>query len=192
MPICWLSSRVRIALVLSLLAAVMVPVAPAADDALSASANAAFLSGNAAKPGTITRPSGLQYRVLRSGTGRRPAGDDLLRVTYTVRMINGAVVETTNPALPQTISQATIGMAGLAEALSLMHVGDRWQIAVPANLALGAKGAANGAVPPNQTLLFDLTLISAAPPAPGQAAAENPFSVWSNGRENGAAFTIRP
>jgi hypothetical protein len=102
------------------------------------------------------------------------------------------VVDSTNPALPATISQTTIGMAGLAEALSLMHVGDRWQLALPANLALGAKGAANGAVPADQTLLFDLTLISASPPAPGQTATDNPFSVWSNGRENGAAFTIRP
>jgi FKBP-type peptidyl-prolyl cis-trans isomerase len=168
------------------------PMARAADDALSPAANAAYLAGNATKAGTITRPSGLQYRVLRSGTGRRPGGDDLLRVSYTVRMINGAVVDSTNPALPATISQTTIGMAGLAEALSLMHVGDRWQLALPANLALGAKGAANGAVPPNQTLLFDLTLISAAPPAPGQSVTDNPFSVWSNGRENGAAFTIRP
>lgn len=168
------------------------PAARAADNALSPAANAAFLADNARKPGTITRPSGLQYRILRNGTGARPGGDDLLRVAYTVRMINGAVVDSTNPALPATLSQATIGLAGLAEALSLMHVGDRWQLAVPANLALGAKGAANGAVPPNQTLLFDLTLISAAPPAPGQVAAASPFSVWSNGRENGATFTIRP
>jgi len=163
----------------------------AAEDALSPAANAAWLSANAAKPGTINRPSGLQYRILRAGTGKRPSGDDLLQVSYTVRMVNGVQVDATNPALPQTLSQTTIGMAGLAEALSLMHVGDHWQIAVPANLALGAKGAANGAVPPNQTLLFDLTLLSAAPPAPGQSATDNPFSVWSNGRENGASFTIR-
>ena len=168
------------------------PVARAADDALSPAANAAYLADNAKIPGTVTRPSGLQYQILRGGTGKRPGGDDLLRVSYTVRMINGAVVDSTNPALPATISQTTIGMAGLAEALSLMHVGDRWQLALPANLALGAKGAANGAVPPDQTLLFDLTLISASPPAPGQTATDNPFSVWSNGRENGAAFTIRP
>jgi FKBP-type peptidyl-prolyl cis-trans isomerase FklB len=164
----------------------------AADDPLSSSANATYLADNARKPGTVIRPSGLQYRVLRSGTGKRPTGDDLLLISYSVRMINGAVVDSTNPALPQTLSQTTISMAGLAEALSLMHVGDRWQIALPPNLALGAKGAANGAVPPNQTLLFDLTLISASPPAPGQTSTDNPFSVWSNGRENGASFTIRP
>jgi FKBP-type peptidyl-prolyl cis-trans isomerase FklB len=168
------------------------PASRAGDDPLSPSANAAWLAANGQKAGTIARPSGLQYRILRSGTGKRPGGDDLLRVSYTVRMINGAVVDSTNPALPATISQATIGLAGLAEALSLMHVGDRWQLALPANLALGAKGAANGAVPPNQTLQFDLTLISASPPAPGQTATDNPFSVWGNGRENGAAFTIRP
>jgi len=49
-----------------------------------------------------------------------------------------------------------------------------------------------GAIPPNQTLLLDVTLLSPSAPQPGQAVTENPFSVWSNGRENGAAFTIRP
>jgi FKBP-type peptidyl-prolyl cis-trans isomerase FklB len=193
MPTCWLSSWDKLLVILMTLALVIAaPMARAADDGLSASANAAWLADNAKKTGTVVRPSGLQYRILRSGTGKRPGGDDLLRVAYTVRMINGTVVDSTNPALPATISQTTIGMAGLAEALSLMHVGDRWQLALPANLALGAKGAANGAVPPGQTLVFDLTLISASPPAPGQAVADSPFSVWSNGRENGAAFTIRP
>jgi hypothetical protein len=50
----------------------------------------------------------------------------------------------------------------------------------------------NGAIPPGQSLLVDVTLVSAAPPEPGQTVTENPFSVWGNGRENGAAFTIRP
>ena len=164
----------------------------AADDALSPSANAAFLAANATKPGTILRPSGLQYRILRSGTGKRPGGNDLVRVTYSVRLINGTLVDSTNPVLPATISMSGVGLAGLAEALSLMHVGDRWQLTIPANLAFGAKGAQGGTIPPDQTLLMDVNLISAAPPQPGQNVAESPFSVWSNGRENGAAFTIRP
>ena len=167
-------------------------LALAAEDALSPSANTAFLSANAGKPGTIIRPSGLQYRVLRSGTGKRPGGSDLVRVTYNVRMINGALVDSTNPVLPATLSMSGVGLAGLAEALSLMHVGDRWQLTIPANLAFGAKGAQGGTIPPDQTLLMDVNLISAAPPQPGQSVAESPFSVWSNGRENGAAFTIRP
>jgi FKBP-type peptidyl-prolyl cis-trans isomerase FklB len=164
----------------------------AAEDALGPAANAAFLSANAAKPGTIMRPSGLQYRVLRSGTGKRPGGSDVVRVAYGIRLINGTLVDSTNPVLPATLAMSGVGLAGLAEALNLMHVGDRWQLVIPANLAFGGKGAQGGAIGPGQTLLMDVTLISAAPPQPGQNVAESPFSVWSNGRENGAAFTIRP
>src|ERR1700749_4194046 len=163
-----------------------------ADEALSLAANTAFLADNARKPGTIVRPSGLQYRILHSGPGRRPGGDDVVRICYSVRLINGTVVESPTPVLPASLGMANVPMAGLAEALFLMHVGDHWQLVLPANLALGSKGATNGAIPPNQTLLFDLTLVSAAPPAPGQSATENPFSVWGNGREAGGAFTIRP
>lgn len=164
----------------------------AASETLSLAANAAYLADNAKKPGTVVRASGLQYRVLRRGTGPRPGGNDLVRIAYKVSLIDGAVVESTNPVLPASLSMATVSLAGLAEALSLMHVGDRWQLVMPANLALGSRGAANGAIPPHQTLLFDLTLISTAAPAPGQSLTENPFSLWGNGRENGAAFTIRP
>jgi hypothetical protein len=62
---------------------------------------------------------------------------------------------------------------------------------IPANLAFGDKPAMNGTIPPNQTLVMDTTLVSAEPPQAGQAVTENPFSVWGNGRENGAAFTLR-
>ena len=164
----------------------------AAEDALGGGANAAFLAANAVKPGTITRPSGLQYRILRSGTGKRPGGNDIVRLSYTIRLINGAMVDSTTPVLPASVAMNTVVMAGLAEALALMHVGDRWQIAIPANLAFGAAGAMNGAIPPNQTLVMDATLVSAAPPQPGESVTDSPFSVWSNGRENGAALTIRP
>jgi FKBP-type peptidyl-prolyl cis-trans isomerase len=164
----------------------------AAEDGLSATANAAFMAGNAGKPGTILRPSGLQYRILRSGTGKRPGGNDVVRVAYAIKLIDGTLVDSTPQILPATMAMSSVGLAGLAEALSLMHVGDRWQLAVPSNLAFGGKAAANGAIPPHQSLVMDVTLVSASPPQPGQTLAESPFSVWSNGRENGAAFTIRP
>jgi hypothetical protein len=69
-----------------------------------------------------------------------------------------------------------------------MHAGDRWQLAIPANLAFGGRGAMNGAIGPNQTLVMDVTLVSVAPPQPGQAMSENPLSVWSNGRESGRRY----
>jgi FKBP-type peptidyl-prolyl cis-trans isomerase len=167
-------------------------ISQAADDPLGASANAAFLAASANKSGTIIRPSGLQYRVLRSGTGKRPGANDVIRLGYAIRLINGALVDSTTPVLPATLAMSSVAMAGLAEALSLMHVGDRWQLAIPANLAFGGKGAMNGAIPPGQSVQVDVTLVSAAPPEPGQTVTESPFSVWGNGRENGAAFTIHP
>jgi len=173
-------------------AMLLVPAAIAAEDPLGPAANAAFLAANAAKPGTVSRPSGLQYRILRNGTGKRPSGNDVVRLTYGMRLINGALVDGTNPALPATLAAGSVGLAGLAEALALMHAGDRWQLVIPANLAFGGKGAVNGAVGPNQTLVMEVTLVSVAPPGPGQTMSENPFSVWSNGREAGAALTIRP
>ena len=181
----------RFFLVLTLLLAAPFPVL-AADEALSAAANAAYLAGNAKKPGTILRPSGLQYRVLRNGTGRRPGGNDVVRLAYGIRLINGTLVDSTTPVLPAAFAMSSVGLAGLAEALSLMHAGDRWQLTIPSNLAFGGKGAMNGAIPSDQALLMDVTLISAEPPRPGAAVSESPFSVWGNGRETGAAVTIRP
>jgi FKBP-type peptidyl-prolyl cis-trans isomerase len=167
--------------------------APAlADDALSAAANAAYLAANAKKPGTVLRPSGLQYRVLRAGFGRKVGADDVARLAYSVALINGTVVEKTSPVLPMALAVNTVSMGGLAEALRLMREGDHWQLVIPANLAFGAKPAMNGTIPPSQTLILDVNLISSAPPQPGQAPPDSPFSVWSNGRETGGAFTIRP
>jgi FKBP-type peptidyl-prolyl cis-trans isomerase FklB len=178
-------------LVLTMLLAMSLPVS-AAEDALSAAANAAFLAANASKPGTIIRPSGLQYRIVRSGTGKRPGGRDVVRLAYGIRLINGTLVDSTTPVLPATLAMSSVGLAGLAEALSLMHVGDHWQLALPSNLAFGGKEAMNGAIPPGQTLVMDVSLVTASPQQPGETVSESPFSVWSNGRENGAALTIRP
>lgn len=164
-----------------------------ADDALGLGANNAFLAANRAKPGTVTRPSGLQYRVLKTGFGRRPGGNDVVRVSFKVTLIDGRVVDSTPPSLPATMAMSGVGLRGLAEALALMHEGDRWQVVIPSSLGFGVKEAGGGAVPPNQTLIFDLTLISTTTPQPGEALPDgNPLNYWSNGREMGGTLTIRP
>ncbi len=177
--------------VLALLTLCALP-ALAAEGALSPAANAAFLAANARRSGTVVRPSGLQYRVQRAGFGRKVGADDVVRLSYSVALIDGAVVDKTLQVLPVALAVNTISMAGLAEILPLMREGDRWQVAIPANLGFGDKPAMSGAIPPGQTLVFDITLVSAAPPQPGQAAPDNPFSVGSNGLQPGVAFTIRP
>jgi len=134
----------------------------AGSSALSVEANAAFLAANAAKPGVIVRPSGLQYRIVHNGFGKRPGPLDTVTVYYTGSLINGNVFDGTEPGLPAQMKVTEV-IPGWTEALSLMREGDQWQIVIPANLAYGARGAGNGAIPPNQTLIFDLTLVAVTP-----------------------------
>ena len=136
--------------------------AKAADEALSAEANRAFLEANAKKPGVIVRPDGLQFKILQNGFGRRPGVTDTVQVYYTGVLINGTVFDGTSPGLPASFKTNSV-IPGWIEALTLMREGDHWQLVIPANLAYGDRGAGNGMIPPNQTLVFDLRLISTRP-----------------------------
>jgi FKBP-type peptidyl-prolyl cis-trans isomerase FklB len=164
----------------------------AADTNLSAAANQAYLAANAAKPGTVTRPSGLQYRVLHNGVGRHPGPADWAQITYSGKLIDGTVFDGTSPGLPATLAVNGI-IPGLSEALQLMHAGDRWQIVVPPALGFGPRGSANGAIPPEQALVFDVTLLSVqaanGPQAPGSGL---PLIIATEGREQKAVLTIHP
>lgn len=139
-----------------------VPVA-AAVSSLSLDANAKFLADNSHERGVVTRPSGLQYKILRSGYGKRPAPTDLVTVYYTGSLINGQVFDGTEPGLPAQFKASDL-IPGWTEALTLMREGDKWHLVIPANLAYGARGAGQGAIPPNQTLVFDLELVTVATP----------------------------
>jgi FKBP-type peptidyl-prolyl cis-trans isomerase len=143
----------------------------AADPALSAAANAAYLHDNAQKPGTVVRPSGLQYTILKNGFGKRPAPTDLVSVNYTGMLINGKVFDGTEPLTP---AQFTVNklIPGWTEALSLMREGDKWHLVIPSNLAYGARGAGDGLIPPNQTLVFDMELLSTAPAKRGPPGSD--------------------
>ena len=158
--------------------------ARADDQALSAAANQAYLADNAQKPGVIIRPDGLQYRILRSGVGNRPSPTATVQVNYSGRLINGAVVDGTSPGLSATLHVGTL-LKGLSEALQLMHEGDHWQIVIPPNLAFGSRGTDNGVVPPNQALVFDVTLVSIAPAARPQADTSDQMSISGYNREQG-------
>ena len=163
-----------------------------ADDALSADANRAFLAGNAGKPGVSVLPGGLEYRVLRNGFGGHPGPSDFVQFSYSVRLISGKVVDSVSPDLPANLQVSNL-MRGLNEALLRMQVGDRWELVVPANLAFGPKG--NGAVPPDQTLIFDISLLAVTPARQVQAQDSGPISVYGYNRgtehQAGAMFTLR-
>jgi FKBP-type peptidyl-prolyl cis-trans isomerase len=129
---------------------------------LSAGSNAKYLADNAAKPGVTKRPSGLQYRVIHAGTGKGVSNPtDQVTVTYKGSLITGKVFDQTQPGQTATFPAGRL-IPGWVEALSLMKEGDEWELVIPSDLAYGANGA-GGVIPPNQTLVFDMKLISVAP-----------------------------
>jgi FKBP-type peptidyl-prolyl cis-trans isomerase FklB len=166
--------------------------APALAAAPTTAAIDAFLADNAKKPGVTVQPDGLQYSVLRRGMGRRPAATDYAKIDFTARLVDGTLVDGTSPGLPATVAVAS-AIPGLGAALQMMHEGDRWHLVLPAMLAFGAKGAANGAVPPGQALVIEVTLVAAETPARYQAeTAGSGFSVQGNGRQQSLLFTFHP
>jgi FKBP-type peptidyl-prolyl cis-trans isomerase len=166
----------RFGAILAALAA-MLSLAPAtvkaADPALSAQSNTQFLARNATRPGVVVRPSGLQYSIVKNGFGERPRPTDEVDVLYMGMLINGKVFDGTEPMTPAHFTVNKL-IPGWTEALSLMRVGDRWHLVIPANLAYGARGAGDGLIPPNQTLVFDMELLGITHPKqqPGQSDDE--------------------
>ncbi|HJR55190.1 MAG TPA: FKBP-type peptidyl-prolyl cis-trans isomerase [Rhizomicrobium sp.] len=158
----------------------------------TAAAAQAYLANNAKQPGVMVRPSGLQTRILRNGTGRRIAPGNGVQVYYTAKLINGTLIDGTTPGLPAPIEPA-MTLKGLGEALSLMREGDRWEVTLPPILAFGAKGGGNGAIPPDQAIVFDLTVASVtATPVAAAGGSSNSFGFTSNNGQSRAYWVIRP
>ena len=146
-------------------AAVAGLVAPAlaAEDVLSIENNTKFLDDYKRSKGVITRPSGLMFRIIQNGYGKRPSPTDTVRVYYTGKLINGVIFDGTSPGLPASFKVNGGLIQGWIEALQLMREGDRWQLIVPPNLGYGVRGQGDGVIPPNQTLIFDLKLLATTP-----------------------------
>jgi FKBP-type peptidyl-prolyl cis-trans isomerase len=100
--------------------------------------------------------------VLKAGKGKSPqSGDNTVTVTYKGWLINGKVFDQTKPGQTADFPAGQL-IPGWVEALSLMKEGDSWQLVVPSELGYGAEGAGND-IPPNQTLVFDMTLLKVTP-----------------------------
>lgn len=119
----------------------------------------AFLAENKKKEGVITLPSGLQYKVIKEGTGKQPSADATVETNYRGTLIDGTEFDSSYKR-GQTATFPVKGViAGWTEALQLMKEGSKWQLFVPANLAYGERGAGN-VIGPNATLIFEVELIS--------------------------------
>ncbi len=119
----------------------------------------AFLAANKSKPGVVTLPSGLQYKVLKAGTGPKPTASDTVKCNYRGTLINGTEFDSSEKhGGPATFPVSGV-IKGWTEALQLMPVGSKWQLFVPPDLAYGARGA-DDVIGPNATLIFEVELLS--------------------------------
>lgn len=116
-----------------------------------------FLEENAKQEGVTVTKSGLQYRIVKEGTGKQPGATDQVTVHYTGRLIDGTVFDSSvERGQPATFGVNQV-IPGWVEALQMMKEGAEWQLYIPSELAYGAHGA--GAIGPNSTLIFDVQLI---------------------------------
>ena len=116
-----------------------------------------FLAENSAVEGVVTRPSGLQYRVIRPGTGEKPQLDQLVVVRYEGRRVDGVVFDGTSEGRTATFPLKGL-IKGWREGLSLMPKGAEWELYIPADLAYGATSPAE-LIPANSTLIFTVELV---------------------------------
>lgn len=122
----------------------------------------AFLSANKKKEGVTTLASGLQYKVIKSGSGKQPKATDSITAHYQGSLINGTVFDSSyQRGTPATFAVNQV-IQGWQQVLPLMHEGDKWQVFIPSSLGYGESGAGS-TIGPNETLLFDIELISVNP-----------------------------
>jgi FKBP-type peptidyl-prolyl cis-trans isomerase len=124
----------------------------------SAKAGEAFLSGNRGKEGVVTLPSGLQYKIIKAGTGKIPTAGDTVSAHYRGTLVDGKEFDSSyRRGEPNSFGVSEV-IPAWQEALQLMPVGSKWQLYVPAKLGYGERGS--GPIPPNSTLIFDIELVA--------------------------------
>jgi FKBP-type peptidyl-prolyl cis-trans isomerase len=121
-------------------------------------AGEAFLEENKKKEGVVALPSGLQYKVLKAGDGKKPADTDTVECHYRGTLINGTEFDSSyNRGQPANF-KVTAVIGGWTEALKLMPVGSKWQLFIPPQLAYEELGAGRD-IGPNTTLIFEVELL---------------------------------
>jgi FKBP-type peptidyl-prolyl cis-trans isomerase len=125
---------------------------------------AKFLEENKKKPGVKTTESGLQYNVIKEGTGPKPKATDTVTVNYRGTLIEGTEFDSSNKhGQPATLPLNGV-IKGWTEGLQLMKVGSKYQFFIPSDLAYGEQVQPGGRIPPNATLLFEVELLDIKPP----------------------------
>ena len=124
----------------------------------NAKAGRDFLDANGKREEVKITPSGLQYEVLKQGEGPKPEATDRVVVHYTGKLIDGTVFDSSEERGEPATFGVTQVIPGWVEALQMMNAGSQWRLFIPSDLAYGPQGA-SGVIGPNQTLIFDVTLL---------------------------------
>jgi FKBP-type peptidyl-prolyl cis-trans isomerase len=125
----------------------------------------AFLAANKTKEGVVTLPSGLEYKIIKEGTGPKPTAEDTVLCHYRGTLVDNTEFDSSyKRGEPLKIPVGGV-IKGWTEAIQLMPVGSKWQLYIPSDLAYGERGAPGSPIGPNSTLIFDVELISIEPKA---------------------------
>lgn len=124
-----------------------------------------FLEENKKKDGVKTTASGLEYKVIKDGTGPSPKATDTVKVNYRGTTIDGTEFDSSYKRGEPATFPVNRVIKGWTEALQLMKVGSKYQLVVPAELAYGERGAGSD-IGPDATLLFDVELLGIVQPTP--------------------------
>jgi len=122
--------------------------------------NAAFFEKNKSVSGVVTLPSGLQYQVVKEGTGPMPDSSSTVNVTYTGKLLNGETFDSNVGGQPAKFPVTGV-IPGWTEALLKMKAGSKWKVFIPSQLGYGERGGPRGSkIKPNAALIFDVELLS--------------------------------
>jgi FKBP-type peptidyl-prolyl cis-trans isomerase len=121
------------------------------------------MTANKTKTGIVTLPSGLQYKIIKEGTGKKPTETDSVTCRYRGTLLDGVEFDSSEiMGFPVTFYVKNSSIAGWSEALKMMPTGSKWQVFVPPHLGFGEKGAGRD-IGPNATLIYEIELIAVNP-----------------------------
>jgi FKBP-type peptidyl-prolyl cis-trans isomerase FklB len=130
-----------------------------------------FLAENKKKPGIITTPSGLQYKIIKKGTGKTPSDTDVVTVNYEGKLINGIIFDSSYPSKQPVSFKLNEVIKGWIEGLKLIRENGKIELYIPSDIGYGDH-AMGDKIPPGSTLIFQVELIKVGPPPKGNEEAE--------------------
>ena len=140
--------------------------------AVNRAAGQAFLDTNGKRDGVRILPSGLQYKVMKEGSGRNPGAGDVVVVNYKGTLVDGTEFANTYKRRKAAVATLDQVIPGWKEALTLMKESSKWQLVVPPALAYGQRGAPG--IGPESTLVFEVELLGFRPTGTSGSSSERP------------------